>query len=149
MADPQTKRQILARLAGFNAPVHKVSAAVWKRLQGAIDVVRGDGSNRVDKLHDPAVSIEAVTLEIIVEKNEAFVAKARSLFLQHKQNPQSAGPLVLISINDDGSVRDTLTLVRAVIQEVRSADGDVQSHGEAVAQIIVQPDDVIAGAAAA
>lgn len=143
MATPQTKRLIIARLAGFDAPLHKVSAANWKRLSDAVRVVRGDGTSRVDKLHDPAVTVEPITLELVVEKNEAFIAKARALFLQHKQDPSSAGPLVIVSMLDNGTVLDQVTLVRAVIQGVTAPEGDTLTHGEAMAQIVVDPEDVI------
>jgi hypothetical protein len=62
---------------------------------------------------------------------------------QHKLDPQSAGPITVLSIHDDGSVEDLITLVNACIESVKMPDGDVMSHGEATAQIICSPTEII------
>lgn len=143
MADPQTKMLIVARLDGFNGVIHKINGIDWKRLADVINVPRGDGSGIVDKLRCPAWTMDNVTLEIIVEKSLAFISQARNQARKHKLDPNSAGPITVMSLHDDGSVEDLITLVNACIESVKMTDGDVTSHGEAIATITCSPTEII------
>ncbi|MGH9827032.1 MAG: hypothetical protein ACREDR_27710 [Blastocatellia bacterium] len=139
----QTKRQIIAVLAGLTGTIEKVSAASTKRLSNAFTVIKGDGNSTVDYVDDPAFGTPEVTLSVVVSRADAFVTLARQLAVTHKQNPDSAGPLTIRSYNPDGSIAGSVTLVKAVVQEVRIPDGDTSSHSEAMAEIIVQPRHIL------
>ena len=139
----QTKRLIIAKMNGFNATLEKVSQASIKRGNNPFIVVKGDGTSKAEYVHDPVLTFPEVTLSVAVAKNDAFVANARMLALQHKQDPSTATNVDIKSFDDSGAVVNQISLVKAVIQEVKMPDGDTGSHTEAMAEIIVQPADVI------
>ena len=144
MPNPQTERKLTARISGYSGPVHEYSGGKEKRLAGSIDVPRGDGSNIVDKLDDPMITYEALVLKIIVEKNDAFIGQLRALHKQHRDNPNSAGPVLIQSRESDGSVVDVLSFTRATIQEIDIPTGNTQGHSAAMATITLMPRDAVA-----
>jgi hypothetical protein len=143
--NPQTKRLIIAKINGFTLTCEEVTGIKQKRVSNPVDVVKGDGNSRVHKLHDPAVTVDPVTLRCIVEKNKAGMAEARRMLQEHKKDPSSAKNVLVQSLKDDGTPLDTWTLVKAVFQEVSIPEGSTQQHGEAMGEIIVQPEDIVGG----
>jgi hypothetical protein len=139
----QTTRNVIASMGGMEGTIEVIAAPEMKRVQDAVPVIKGDGRNRVQFIHDPAKMISPITFEIIIEKERAFALYVRQLFAQHLSNPRSALQLTIKSYDDDGTVVDTATMPNAVIQNVKGPEGDTGRHGEAKVSVTVQPLDWI------
>jgi hypothetical protein len=143
--DPQTTRLLFAKLLGFVGTIESHSEIVVKRMNSALRHVPGDGKNQVKHLHDPVVDLEEVTLEFVPDKNTAMLGAAQTLFDQHVKLPGSAAPVLLMSQDDFGSIVDSASLMRGVIQSVTIPKGNSEEHSLAMAKIVVQPERLVNG----
>ncbi len=139
----QTTRNVIARMGGMDGTIEVVSNIEIKRMSDPIPVIKGDGSNRVKFIHDPAKIVSPVTFEIIIEKSKAFADYVRNLFEDHKRRPGSARALELRSYDDDENIVDQATMPNFVFQSVKGPDGDTMRHGEARVVVVGQPEDWI------
>ncbi|MGH9760682.1 MAG: hypothetical protein ACREDR_47850 [Blastocatellia bacterium] len=137
----QTTRNVIATMSGLSGTIEVVTAPEIKRMSDPIPIIKGDGKNTVQFIHDPARIISPVTFKIIIEQEKAFASYVRQLFNAHKNNPAAAGSLRLDSYDDSGGIVDSASLMNAVIQNVKAAEGDTGKHGEAVIEVTVQPAD--------
>ncbi|HKV38518.1 MAG TPA: hypothetical protein VJX67_04830 [Blastocatellia bacterium] len=140
---PQTKRLIIAHMAGFDGTLEKVNNPNKKRQNNPFISVKGDGSSRAFYTSDPVVVVEAVTLSAVGTKQDVFFGQWQNMFEQQRANPALAQDITIQSFADDGTVLETLTLTNCVIQDLKQTDGDTGSHTETMCELIVQPDDII------
>lgn len=139
----QNKRLFIARYNGLDRTVEEVTGAGRKRLENARQVVLGDGQSTVYQLHDPAATVDPITLRCITTRDDPFVAAIEGLFELQRLNPDAADALILFAYADSGATVDSRNFVKAVIQDYKFADGNSNAHGEAPFEFTVQPDDVL------
>jgi hypothetical protein len=142
MPDLQTKRLVVATIGGISRTVEKITAPSTKRHSAPISAVKGSVPLREQKIHDPLFTVPAVTLSFLVEKGDAFVNDLQGVVAKHRLNPNSAGPVTIHSYADDGSIKDTLTLFKAVAQELKFPEGDTSAHAEAMVELVIEPSDI-------
>jgi hypothetical protein len=92
------------------------------------------------------MAYEPLVLKIIVENNDAWIKQLRALHKQHRDNPNSAGPVLLQSRDADGTVLDVVSFTRSTIQEIDPTPGNTQGHGPAMLTVTLQPRDMIGAA---
>lgn len=139
----QSKRLYIARFGAFQRTCEVYTGAGRKRLENARPIVLGTGDSRVTHLHDPAASLDAVTLRFICTRDDPFIKAAQDAFERHRLDPTSAETIILLAYADDGSIVDTISLPRAVIQEIRFPEGDTNTNNETAMEIITQPADAL------
>lgn len=144
MAQPISKRLMIAKHGDISRTVEVYTGGGRKRLDNAKPVVLGDGRSYVHFIDDPAVAPDLMTLRLIATRDDPFVSAAEQALDLHRRDPLSAGSVTLTAYADSGAVIADKQIIRAVIQEVRFPDGDTQTSGETLAEIIVQPRDVLA-----
>jgi hypothetical protein len=140
--NPQGKRLIQATIGGVQRTVEKVTAASTKRHSAPISAVFGSVPLKETKIHDPLFTVPAVTLSFLVVKEDAFSRELQALIAKHRLNPDSAGPITIHSYAPDGSVLSTLTLFKAVAQELKFPEGDTSAHAEAMIEMVFEPSDI-------
>jgi|SRR5580693_9223535 hypothetical protein len=140
-----TKREIIASFpSGWSGTIEKVTAAEKKRVSEAFNYIAGDGTNTVVKVPDPAAEIGSVTISIAVSKVDAFVQEFQTSFYADILDPGQLGALTITSYNDDHSANGLrLQLVNPFIQSIKFPDGDTGSHAEAMAEIVLQAQDIL------
>lgn len=144
MAQPISKRLMIAKHGDISRTVEVYTGGGRKRLDNAKAVVLGDGRSQVHFIDDPAVAPDLITLRMIATRDDPFVNAAERALDQHRRDPLTAAPITLKAFSDDGGVLGDKQIIRAVIQEVRFPDGDTMTSGETMAEIICQPRDVLA-----
>jgi hypothetical protein len=134
----QTKTLITASLNGWSGTIEKISPATIGRHKppiAGLDPLR----NLIAFIDNPVTTWDEITLSVVATKSDAFIKEAQALYAAHRQNPSAAGVLTIRSHHDDGSIATTITYVQAVIQKVKMPEGDTETHGAAIAEIVVQP----------
>lgn len=126
---------------GVSRTIEKFTQPEKKRLENAKPVVFGDGLNKVNKMHDPAFSCEPVTISMIVQDDDPFVAQAEAARQRHKDDPTSAESCIIRCHADNGNVIKTFTLFRCVIQSLKLPSGDTASHDHGMMEIVLDIED--------
>jgi hypothetical protein len=142
----QTSRLVIAKLFGYSDTIEGVSNWHEKRMNPPLPTVKGDGRNQVHFVHDPVKTYEPITLKLHPEKNRLMVASMRSLFQQQMLDPDTAQPVLIQSLKDDGSINDAISAIKCVIQGIKGAEGDTNNHSLAMVEVEVQPTGLVGSA---
>lgn|SRR6185503_5564081 len=142
----QTTRSVQAKIFGYSDTVEAVSSWHEKRANAPLLVVRGDGRNRAHYVNDPVKVVEPITLKLHPDKNRVMVAAMRALFRQHLLDPDTAQPVLIQSLRDDGTVEDAVSAIKCVIQGIKGAEGDTTNHALATVEVELQPQDIVGSA---
>jgi hypothetical protein len=126
---------------GISHSVEKFTAPQMKRLENAKPVVFGDGLNNVSYNHDPAFGCEHVTISMIATLDDPFVRQMEDARQRHKDDPDSAEMAIIRAHRHNGEVITTLTLFKAVIQDIKYSEGDTAGHDNPMVEITFQPED--------
>ena len=126
---------------GISHSVEKFTAPQKKRLEAAKPVIFGDGLNKVSYNHDPAFGCEHVTISMIATLEDPFVRAMEDARQRHKDNPDSAETAIIRAHQHDGKIITQLTLFKAVIQDIKYAEGDTAGHDNPMVEVTFQPDD--------
>ncbi|MEW6212790.1 MAG: hypothetical protein AB1631_30975 [Acidobacteriota bacterium] len=138
---PQNKRNFQVTYAGLTRKCEAFDGGDEKRLEAAKDVVMA-GSNEVQKLHDPAYTVEAITLRLVCTRDDSFGREILNLYRQQLKNPGAAPACILQSLEDDLSVIGDKAYTQAVIQSVKPPQGDRGSSDQVMIEFVVQPQGV-------
>lgn len=142
----QTSRLVQAKLFGYSDTIEAVSSWGEKRANAPLAVVKGDGRNLEHFVHDPVKHTDEITLKLHPEKNKVMVAAMRSLFQQQLLDPDTAQPVLIQSLKDDGSIMDAISAVKCVIQSIKGAEGDTGNHTLSMIEVTVQPSAMVGSA---
>jgi hypothetical protein len=139
----QTTRLITAKYANWSGTIETISSASARRASEPIINLSGDGVSAAEYTFDPVAVWPEVTLGISVQKDDAFCQDLWQAWQNQLQNPSQAGDCVITSYNDSGDAQTTLTLVHAVIQDLRFPHGDTGQHAQALAEVVLQPESIV------
>jgi hypothetical protein len=142
----QTSRLVQAKMFGFSDTIEAVSSWHEKRANAPLPAVKGDGRSLVHFVHDPVKTYEPITLKLHPEKNKLMVSAMRSLFQQQLLDPDTAQPVLIQSLRDDGSIDDAISAMKCVIQSIKGAEGDTNAHNLAMVEVEVQPTGLVGSA---
>jgi hypothetical protein len=142
----QTTRLVIAKMFGYSETIEAVSSWHEKRANAPLQTVKGDGRNQIHFVQDPVKTYEPITLKLHPEKNKLMVSTMRSLFAQQLLDPDTAQPVLIQSLKDDGSVNDAISAIKCVIQGIKGAEGETTNHALATVEIEVQPTGLVGSA---
>ena len=133
----QTTTLMIASLDGLKASIEKHTPLVRGRAAKPATIYPGDGSGQPHHVQNPSIEFEPVTLDFHPGKSQVFLAAAENMFQQQMLDPTLAKTILIKSLNDRGKALDQRTGYLAVIQEIRSPEGDTNQHALTPTRIVV------------
>jgi hypothetical protein len=128
---------------GWSGEVEKLSVPGTKCIAERLGCTAGMLRNQGARTSDPAPQMATVALSIAVNKADSFVEQFQTVFTTDISDGGQVAALTITTHGDHDEPGSRLQIINPFIQSVRLPAGEKDKHGEALAEVIIQAQDVL------